>query len=788
MTQEEGGGITQPERLSVAEIKEIVDAHAEWLRSGAQKGVCAELNNANLEEADLQGVKLERAIIQSANLVNAYLQKAVLSEALLQGSELCGADLTEANLREAHLESADLQGAHLAWADLERAHLKLADLQEADLRQARLRDAELEGAKLHGAKLQGADLQGANLKSVGFELENLTKARKLKRELAPAALDGADLRNTDLSDAKLSDVSGLIPEKLGGANLANSKIPADIAKFEGLKHVEETSRNARTTFLAMLLGCVYSWLTIATTTDVRLLTNSASSPLPIIQTEIPIAWFYWAAPLLILSVYLYLHLYLHRLWHGLAALPAVFPDGKELHDKAYPWLLNGLVRAHFPILIERRDQFSRVQNAASIVLAWWVVPATLLLFWVRYLPRQDWIGTSLQFVCIVVAVGFGTMSYNFAHRTLRFIPTEFRWKTSLRDERTYSAGFVGAFLLVLIVTSWGSINGVRSSELELDQPRSWAPYIAARLGYDVFANFVEGSVSSRPVNYWEIAESERTASVTGASLRGASIRHLDAQDAFLVKVDFRFADLEAANLKGANLEQAILQEANLEDADLEAARLVAANLERANLRSANAEDANFTDAMLMLVDLEGASLVLADLVGADLLEARLVRANLEGAQLRDATIDRANLRDANLRRAHLEGASMRFSHLEGADLLGAKLQGADLRGAYLEGARLGWRNPGRPVVLDGANLEGANLDIAKLPGVSLGLVNLQGASLRWADLTDVSFQGADLAGADLRGARGVSCASLREATSWERAYRDQECGAPIPDESTGPQD
>ena len=85
----------------------------------------------------------------------------------------------------------------------------------------------------------------------------------------------------------------------------------------------------------MLLGCVYSWLTIATTTDVKLLTNTASSPLPIIGTEIPIAWFYIAAPLVLIALYLYFHFYLQGLWESLASLPAIFPDGKRLDERAY---------------------------------------------------------------------------------------------------------------------------------------------------------------------------------------------------------------------------------------------------------------------------------------------------------------------------------------------------------------------------------------------------------------------------------------------------------------------
>jgi hypothetical protein len=38
----------------------------------------------------------------------------------------------------------------------------------------------------------------------------------------------------------------------------------------------------------MLLACLYAIITIATTNDVNLLTNSASSPLPIIGAAIPV--------------------------------------------------------------------------------------------------------------------------------------------------------------------------------------------------------------------------------------------------------------------------------------------------------------------------------------------------------------------------------------------------------------------------------------------------------------------------------------------------------------------
>ena len=145
-------------------------------------------------------------------------------------------------------------------------------------------------------------------------------------------------------------------------------------------------------FFGLLAASLYSWLTIATTTDVALITGTASSPLPIINTNIALSGFYLAAPLILLAVYFYFHLYLQRLWGDLASLPAVFPDGEALDRKAYPWLLNGLVRKHFKKLELAQRPLTRVENVVSILLAWWVVPFTLFAFWLRFLPRHDWLG------------------------------------------------------------------------------------------------------------------------------------------------------------------------------------------------------------------------------------------------------------------------------------------------------------------------------------------------------------------------------------------------------------
>ena len=177
------------------------------------------------------------------------------------------------------------------------------------------------------------------------------------------------------------------------------------AIFPILKVIEETSKNARKIFIAMLLGCVYSWLTIATTRNPATLTNSKLLKLPIIGTETPMAWFYPVAPLVLLAAFFYLHFYLRRLWEGLAELPARFPDGKRLDQRAYPWLLNGLVRRHFERLRERPFT-SHLEEWFTIFLAWWAVPITLGGFWWFYfnLPSRDSIVTDLHIAVIMTSV------------------------------------------------------------------------------------------------------------------------------------------------------------------------------------------------------------------------------------------------------------------------------------------------------------------------------------------------------------------------------------------------
>ena len=82
------------------------------------------MQEASLNNAQLQGASLRAAQLQGASLDEAQLQEASLDFAQLQGAWLQGAQLQEASLNNAQLQGAWLQGAQLQEASLNNAQLQ----------------------------------------------------------------------------------------------------------------------------------------------------------------------------------------------------------------------------------------------------------------------------------------------------------------------------------------------------------------------------------------------------------------------------------------------------------------------------------------------------------------------------------------------------------------------------------------------------------------------------------------------------------------------------------------
>ena len=507
-----------------------------------------------------------------------------------------------------------------------------------------------------------------------------------------------DLRGQDLRNADLQGCPWLLPEHLAGSDLTgNWTLPDEITKFAALDQVAAISSEARKVFIGLLAACVYSWLVIGTTKDVDLILNTASSPLPIINTSIPIAGFYVVGAALLAAVYCYFHFYLQRLWRTLASLPAVFPDGTALDDRTDPWLLTNLVRADFQRLQQNAPPLTRLENLLAILLAWWLVPLTLLALWARYLPAHYWLGTTWLVALVGITALFGRHSYRLAGATLRGempaaaaedddgrgVPRRawYEFRQIRSDQLT-----VG-LTAVLIVCSLSAFR---------DNPQDAHTWVAKGLnfvGIRTYANLREVNVAEPP----DVWDGKDWSKVKRRDLRGRNLAFADGAGAFLANTDLRGANLTGADLSGAQLQGADLGRAQLDGAELSDAQLQGADFGGAQLQGAELGDTQLQDAELGRAQLQGADLGRARLQGANVSLAKLQGANLSGAELQGANLSGAELQGADLGPAERRArAGLTFISAETAFFRPAQLQGADLRAARLEGANLsGAELPGR---------------------------------------------------------------------------------------------
>ncbi|HEY2091829.1 MAG TPA: pentapeptide repeat-containing protein, partial [Thermoanaerobaculia bacterium] len=341
-----------------------------------------------------------------------------------------------------------------------------------------------------------ADLEGRDLRGAALTNANLSRANLAHADFADADLFGASLSQSNLRGADLTNAMGLSAAQLAGADLMSAKLPAAIAGFDGLAQVANLSKNAARTFAFLVFACLYSCVTVAMTTDARLLTRFVSSPLPVIQTAIPLFLFYIVAPFIITALYLYLHLQLQGLWEEIATLPAVFPDGRTLSSKVHPWLLTSLAQ-RFGTDQRRRSAARLLEMAIAWLSAWALEPITLMIFWLRYLPRHDGAGSVVHVALLGLSTVVGTWSHQ---RAAGFLSHQEPRATSPLPVALGSAIIIGGAIL-----SYGAIRGIdvaaenqrTPARLTASAPwfRTAVPSLFTKLGLRAFADMKDAAVS-----------------------------------------------------------------------------------------------------------------------------------------------------------------------------------------------------------------------------------------------------------------------------------------------------
>jgi uncharacterized protein YjbI with pentapeptide repeats len=590
-------------------------------------------------------------------------------------------------------------------------------------KKADLRKARLEGSELIGVNLRHADLQDAILKSADLLLADLRDACLIRANLQETCLVGANLEGANLEGASLDSAMGLLPRQLAGANLHEASLPAQILEFNALPTFVAGSKTIARLFATIMIVSFLSFVMIWKTKDIQLLADSAiisylhSSAA---AAAMPTDQIYLLAPALLVALFLFFLYRLQELWDAVLELPAIFPDGRMLGHNG-PRIVTGLLRTHFRWMDQDGHSTRMIEKSFSVLLAYWLVPIILMLYWARYLTLQDFHGTLLHQVLLLIAVGvafycstqIGRPSDKWATEEKPTPPALEKLK-ALRPATVLATLFVTMSLLAA-----GTIAGVpqdkqRAPQFNSFDPRRWASRAMWVVGYDPYAELTEASISTRPEN-WNGSD-DQIASVKGARLNGTKFRYAQAYEIFLVNAHLFKADLQGAFLSGGELRNADLGQANLQFAILDRANLQHANLDRAQLDGANCSRTDFRGANLSYSSMVGASLPDARLDGASLYStnlqnASLLRGNLEKADLREARLANANLEGADLQQSYLwsaklPGANLRKAQLATAIFIDADLQNADLSGAQLNGT-----------VLNGANTQGAIFDGADLRGV-----------------------------------------------------------------------
>jgi uncharacterized protein YjbI with pentapeptide repeats len=595
--------------------------------------------------------------------------------------------------------------------------------------------AKMEGAELIGVNLRHSDLQDANLKSADLLLADLRDACLVRANFQEACLVGANLEGANLEGATLDTAMGLVPRQLAGANLHEASLPEQISGFEAKPEFQRMSQTVAAFFTATMVFSAVSCLAIWKTKDIQLLSDSSFIPFLHSQAAnaaLPTAQIYLIAPVILFITYLVLHFHLQRLWDAALELPGIFPDGHEIGQDG-PRIVTGLLRAHFRWMNRGAASTRILERVAALLVAYWIVPATLLLFWARYLTMQDLHGTMLHELLLVVAVGVALYS------TMKVGRPQERWSldgkrhwhliSRLRDINPFSLAIAFGFVLTFLAI--GTVKGAPHDKLRAPQfgesnIRRWAPTFFWSLGYEPYADLTEASLSSRPSN-WDGSD-DHVSSVRGARLNNTSFRYAQAYGVFLAnahlwRADFQGAFLSDADLRGADLGQstlryAIMDRARLRGANLDRSNLDGVNLDRADFREANLSYCSLMDAILVDAQFQGAVLY-----GAHLTDASMERANLDKADVRSAYLDGADLEHADLQQAYFWSAKVRRANLRNAQLASAIFIEADLHDSDLRGAQFAG------TVLNNTDLTGANLDGADLRG-ALGLTAQQVCSAK----------------------------------------------------------
>ncbi|MHA2010604.1 MAG: pentapeptide repeat-containing protein [Candidatus Hodarchaeales archaeon] len=509
---------------------------------------------------------------------------------------------------------------HRIWIESNNKNGTPADLSNKNLCELNFEGAELSRIIFNRSNLFKAVLSGANLEGATFNEANLTEA---------------NFFSANLKDANLKSAHGLSFENLAGCDLTRAGLPDSIKYYEPIKIVEDSSKNAKKIFSALIIVCIYSLIIIGTTKDASIFTNSVTSTLPLIGVSVPILVFFFSAPIILLLFQLYFQLYLQRHWENIYYLPAKFPDGRPLYKVIYPWLLNGVIYQHF---YQLRHNLPRLANFQTIFLDFiiYMFPAEIpALFLIKYSSQKAILPFAYLLTMTVISFFAGSYFLIMRNSTFRL---QYR-DTFYSSLIWYSKRLIFIFLIPIVL---GALL------LFLYSPNQ---------------TFRKTDLSNANFEWLDLS--------------GVNLYNTKLINSNLKGVDLTNANLRSADLRGSNIKYAVVKEANFQEANLIGVKGLSPEFH---------QYARNTDLALYDSDyLQLGRVVYNNGHNQHILDKDLSNYNFKFSNLDGADFYGYNLKNTNFGRSNLNRVIFKNANLKGANLKTAiNLSVESLNGAIVD--------------------------------------------------------------------------------------------------------
>ena len=167
----------------------------------AGKGEFYNLDEYNLERANLAGLKGNFIQLKQANLVEANLEKAQF-----EGGSFVGSNFSGANLNKIYIKNTRFDRAIFKETNLSEANICYSDFKDVIFEKAYMEKTIFTRVDLTGAKFKQANLESSQFANIKLREANLNKASLKKAKLSQCSIYGSSFIQTNLEDVKTDNI------------------------------------------------------------------------------------------------------------------------------------------------------------------------------------------------------------------------------------------------------------------------------------------------------------------------------------------------------------------------------------------------------------------------------------------------------------------------------------------------------------------------------------------------------------------------------------------------------